>query len=719
MNDRSLVQRPFTFWHLAPDETEGACGFFLRMVAAEGLPNARTYAKAIGVITDHLLAPDFIDTLFKLPLPDKAKASLRNWTPHLEEGFYRLSGCLLRQGQVSTWKRRYCPACLALRPYHRAWWDILAVKSCPLHDCVLQTTYGNGRLLPWRWPDFSVAPDGSPLSIAMPLTDGRHMFEHFVVRKLGVIHDDLTHPILEGAELHEVIDICGHIGRFFDHPWRTSVPPSRRGDRPYQTGFTALAGTYQDLVRHFRDWLESNRERTFGVGMQVGFGWLQRGQLTVTNLSRRWTIISEAQREAYGSFSKLVGKRGKTRFKYETLRYIARALDVPTENLKAFLADIDMLQADMGYTEENRCEIQVAINNLLTPTEVGARLGCTPTLASRIGLRGVIKAYPGLRGMARRYSFRACDVNAFAEALEALEVRDYRGPLVSLTDYSAETGISEVAVVKKIMDGELVPARRRGNAKGLNALRFQLPPKEFILRVADDEITYGGAKAMLGVSQETVPALVNAGILQAGAPNRHRPYLTKKSIDEFRRRYVNAGNYRKQMQCGTTNVVQTVERLGVARHFEDTQGVKDCIVEREQLFLAIGLKELPQEVMETWERFQAIVQDVCPAYLLPGELSSKTITFFNSTRVTRFTVDVAGDAVVVRKRFNKRAAREWRWLLSNRKKAYQTLAIMHLRKVSDADEIEGQVVLESEKVMRDFATAIGEFHHLLTTTGIR
>ncbi len=38
---------------------------------------------------------------------------------------------------VSGWERRYCPACLASKPYHRRLWEHRQISSCPVHGCGL------------------------------------------------------------------------------------------------------------------------------------------------------------------------------------------------------------------------------------------------------------------------------------------------------------------------------------------------------------------------------------------------------------------------------------------------------------------------------------------------------------------------------------------------------------------------------------------------------
>jgi hypothetical protein len=717
------IERPFSLWNLTPDVPEPAHGFFMRMVAAEGLPNARTYAAAVGVDATTMLSPKLIETLFKVPLQDEAKDSLRRWTPYKDAGFYRLADCRLGLAQLSTARRRFCPGCIAERPFHRTWWDIVCVRRCPLHGCELESTFGDGRRLNWGWPEFANGPDGGPLGRPMARIDGRHMLEHLILRRLGLVDDDVARPLLDHAELFEIIDICGHIGRFLAHPWIRGAPAMKPGDRPYQTGFEALSGDLAHATATLLAWLEANEKKTFGQGLDKGYGWLRRGNSTVLKLNPRWTELDHAQRQAYASFSKMgrksVSHRGLA-FKYLTLVDVARMHNVRSERLRELLVDLKRLPLDLYFTHAEATDIGLEIASLMTQTDAAQKLGCKPRMMASLARKGLLRGYLGLRTH-RRHLFRPGDVDALAERLRTLSVSHAAGRRISLWSHCEEKGITIIEGMRQVLSGELVPASLRGNAVGFNAVRVAVGPpvQAFRSKITAEEITYGRAKAMLGLSRETIPALVAAGILEAGRPGSTRPHLTLASIEAFKARYVNAAAYRKELKSGTHRIVQALDRLGVARHFVDVPGVKDHIVEREEFIRAAGVVELPEDVRNIWTAFRSIVAEVCPAFLTPEALTSQRQTFFNITRLTRFTVEVADGKVMVRKRFNPRASREWAWMLSHRQDVYRTLAVMRLRKVMNSDEVEGEVVLDSEEVMRGVAGAMAAYHWLLLKKEIR
>jgi hypothetical protein len=689
------------------------------MVAAEGLPSARTYAAAVGMDMWSMLSPKTIGTLFKVPLPDHAKASLLRWTPQKEEGFYRLGDCRLGLMQVSTSRRRFCSGCIAERPFHRSWWDIVCVRKCPLHGCDLESTFGDGRRLTWSWPEFDNGPDGRPLGRAMPRIDGRHMLEHLVLRRLGLVADEVAHPLLDDAELFEIIDICGHVGRFLAHPWARGAPAMNRGDRPYQMGFEALSRDLAHATGTFLAWLEANEKNTRGQGFEKGYGWFRRGDNAVLRFNPRWTDIDHAQRQAYGSFS-MMGRKNANRlgiaFKYLTMLDVARMHGVRPEKLRQFLVDLKRLPDDLSFTHADAAEIGAEIASLMTQTQAAQKLGCKPRMMASLARKGILPGYVGLRTNGS-HVFRPGDVDALAERLRSLPVSGAAGRWISLWNYCKQSGISTIEGMRRILSGELIPASMRGNAVGFNAMRLMVgPPVEtFRSKIKAEEITYSRAEAMLRLTPGTIPALGGAGVIEPGRCGT----LNLASVETFRARYVNATVYRKDLGCGKTRTVQTLDGLGIVRPFAGLPGVKDNIVEREEFFRAAGIIDLPEDVQTTWKAFRAIIEEVCPVFLLPDTLTSMRQTFANSERVTRFTVEVESGSVVVRKRFYPRASREWAWMLAHKQDVYRTLAIMRLRKVINTDELEGKVVLDSMDVMRGLAEAMAAYHWLQLKKEIR
>ncbi|NEI62185.1 helix-turn-helix domain-containing protein [Rhizobium leguminosarum] len=710
MNDRLVTERPFTFWHLAPEDVEGACGFFLRMVAVEGLPSARTYADAIGVTTTNLLAQDFLDALLKLPLPDDAKASLRRWTPRLEGDFYHLSGSRLRQGQMSTTKRRFCRGCLADHAFHRAWWDIVSVRKCPLHGCELEHTFEDGRRLPWWWPEFTIAPDGRPLGRAMPRVDGRHMFEHFVLRRLGVIDDYVANPLLEGAELHDVIMMSGHLGRFFESDWSWETPDMSSFEYPHQTGFEALSGTADGLVKKFIEWLERNRNAAEGRGLDKGFGWIRRGSW-MTRMKGKWDSVNYAQRQAYAStfrMSRATGGTERLTFKYDTLVDVARRYDVRADYLRKFLGAIQKLPSDFYFTTEQSDEIGILIDQLLTPTEAAKLLGCKPSHMTSLVRWQLLPGYTGLK-QNYRHRFRREDVARLAETLARIEPTAREGPQRTLWNYCKEAKVAIGEAMRQVLVGELVPTSFRSNAVGFNAVRVSGARRMFRTITGEDELTFTKAAALLGLSSEKTKSLADAGILDTDPEGKR---LLAASVKKFQQRYVNASTYRQELGCGSI-VMKALKRIGVEPVFEEVPGRGDHIVERGEFFRLSGIKETAPHLAERWRAFVRICAEICPLFLFPDVIGHRPQTFYNSTRVVRFTVSIEEDEIVVRKTFNARASREWRCFLGHRPEIYRMLAVMRLRKSSASSDVEGSTIIRDEASMTALATAIAELHWLM------
>lgn len=53
-----------------------------------------------------------------------------------------IMGQVVHRDHFSTVRRRWCPECLREDPYHRAWWDIVAITCCPRHGIELEDRCG-------------------------------------------------------------------------------------------------------------------------------------------------------------------------------------------------------------------------------------------------------------------------------------------------------------------------------------------------------------------------------------------------------------------------------------------------------------------------------------------------------------------------------------------------------------------------------------------------
>ncbi|RWY70045.1 TniQ family protein [Rhizobium sp. WSM1325] len=236
--------------------------------------SARVYANEMEINGRNIVMQELLDELLRLPLAEEHKESLIRWTPIWNGTFHRLAGETLRKRQLSFINRRFCRGCLGEAAYHRVWWDIVEFNVCPFHAEPLEDKTIKGDTIKWWYPSFQTAPDGDVLRRHIPQLHEPDDFEWYLVSRFGCV-ECYERPLLDPAPLHEVIDLCGAVGRILANPWARVAPEPGRED--CRVGFHALSGSLEDLERAFVTWLETNvPEKERRRGILHGYGWFQR-----------------------------------------------------------------------------------------------------------------------------------------------------------------------------------------------------------------------------------------------------------------------------------------------------------------------------------------------------------------------------------------------------------------------------------------------------------
>jgi len=76
------------------------------------------------------------------PLTEEEHERLRMATPVTFDGCHHVGNERLRPKQLSFRTRRFCPHCLADKPYHRIQWDVVAASHCRTHGNRLVSQVG-------------------------------------------------------------------------------------------------------------------------------------------------------------------------------------------------------------------------------------------------------------------------------------------------------------------------------------------------------------------------------------------------------------------------------------------------------------------------------------------------------------------------------------------------------------------------------------------------
>ncbi|MFB2554056.1 hypothetical protein ACEVQ6_23585, partial [Ciceribacter sp. sgz301302] len=119
----------FTRWPDAPEIDEGAHGYRLRLVKANGMLSVTTFNIFNQITTDTADPDGSLKLLERHPIPEEWKARLRAATQVRDGRKVALAGQLFSYKQVVKGARRFCPGCIAEHAYHRNLSDISACET--------------------------------------------------------------------------------------------------------------------------------------------------------------------------------------------------------------------------------------------------------------------------------------------------------------------------------------------------------------------------------------------------------------------------------------------------------------------------------------------------------------------------------------------------------------------------------------------------------------
>lgn len=370
---------PFSNWSIEPGETEGALGYFARLVDNEGHDSMRVYSKWIEVNGRNIVPASLLEVVCGLPISDDRRRRLSHATPVKRGGSYWLGGQRFAKRDLSFSRRRWCAACLAEKAYHRCWWDIVAVHRCPYHDLELADRDIDNRPVGWWWPRFDVTKSGNTLAGSRrPNVLRRGTLAAYLLMRMG--YEDVGKaPLLNGLDTTVVIDLCHLVGRLVSNPKTASIP--ELGSRTVDVGYRAMARDRAHLVNVIAGWVKDNLSSAeIDRSYSVVFGWAYDQARSLPDASAKRMLLS-AFRKAH--VAALTGNRAVDADEDGMVSLTTLAADLGMDR-RGLASLVSALGAVAGGKRGKRrvsfdtiqvAEIKREIDALLTRVEVGELLG--------------------------------------------------------------------------------------------------------------------------------------------------------------------------------------------------------------------------------------------------------------------------------------------------------------------------------------------------------
>ncbi len=137
-------------WAPAIYDDEPPHGLYLRLCDINGVARADVMYALTGVnITRVRLGQDLagLERISRCPLPDLQRQTYEGGSG----AGIRVRGHAFRvRHDVLITSRRLCPQCLNENSYHRFWWDLSFVETCPRHGRRLVSHCACGEALSWK-----------------------------------------------------------------------------------------------------------------------------------------------------------------------------------------------------------------------------------------------------------------------------------------------------------------------------------------------------------------------------------------------------------------------------------------------------------------------------------------------------------------------------------------------------------------------------------------
>lgn len=472
---------PFSRWRLRPEPGEPSYSYFARQVADEGHSSTKIYATEIGINGRNFVPAEMLEVLQQLPLSTEEQERLRMATPLNVEGFHHVGSERLRPKQLSFRTRRFCPHCLAEKPYHRIQWDVVAASHCSIHGNRLVSEI-DGKKLKWWWPYFDVSPDGDALlDRSCPKPERPLPFHEMLRQRLEMGKREQGHT--SAYDLCDLIETSLFFCPFVkdDQP----IHPKENREPDIEGGFDLLCRSHDERVDWFTAWYETivpAEVRKRGLyASSMGSTFLSKN-IVSRNENPLWTELELAQFEGFSR----VGTVGRKFTNYQpakagrTLRQVAEELELPVKGLRTFIRTMNLMpEAEWNrdahsIDDETFNRLKALIDDLISLTDTSKITGISGTEFRRLVKAGYIREFLHMP-IGGRFGPRyfASDVQKLVYRFRLMTTTSPAPGMQSIQTYCRARALNMGDMLVLAAQNKLVPSAVDQAKVGLRALYFQ------------------------------------------------------------------------------------------------------------------------------------------------------------------------------------------------------------------------------------------------------
>ena len=524
-----------------------------------------------------------------------------------------IGGETLYRDQVSVTFRRWCPACLDGRPYHRVWWDVPTVTACPDHGLNIMESCGCRRRPLWHSTPLMGCAKGHRFAQA-PRTPApaSEIALSAYVRDRICGNPRAPMPLLDGLDLGEAIRVMERIGRAsIGEDVAFSRSKENRGGLAAE-GFRIMEKFGPRIHRVF-DGLVAASDQREGVrqwGVEHGYGdfytWIANYpdgsafakaiKKAVAAHAARHLVLKTGHKVAGVEVAPQEGLDMTTaaemcNVSFERFRRIATAIGlVPKTSIRGSPARLD-------ESEVRRWADRIRITK--TRQEVAAELGIAPHAVARLIKAGLIAAIvDGQKDQVNRLNIWLLPGDAADRLLARLAAVaspvEERGTLVTIGEAARDARAPLPKLIRLALVGTL-PLWRDPKAAELQA--FLVSPGDARVVLRRDRVpgmTITEAGKALGLHMDMAAQLRDCGMLKTTTHGRIHS-VSNKEFERFKATYVTSEELVSAFKLppGRWTVVE-MRKMGV-EPVCDRSKFRQVIYRRDKAVKALARRAAPVE----------------------------------------------------------------------------------------------------------------------------
>lgn len=462
-----------------------------------------------------------------------------------------LLGQRMHRDHYSVFRRRWCPECLKEAPYHRAWWDVVAITTCPTHKVELVTECGCSKRATWQSFGVTHCRAGHDLRDASTaaVDDDELVVDRYLVSRLTGV-DHVRHPHLDAMDFGEVVFLLERLGKAcYDgadlRRLRSEIGARKLLVAGYQVVASFPAGFRSLLDRMVQEAV--GRKGEWGINKLYGdfYYWVQ--ELPASPLADAMRAEITDHMEANTRLK--TGTRlfdGRDIDNGYTLDEAATVVGVARGKLRRMAIELGMLEVEkrpgqpVRLDREEINEIAATFRGSKTMSDVAAELGIGLEAAHSLVAAGMLTPLlrAGQSGL-NSYDFAANAAQALLDRLQRVPVVEGGDPgLVPLPRAAQQARITVARGLQLVLDGVVPIAGVDHTATGLQG--YVVSPSS-IARAARAKgqpgLTVAAAAERLGLPYNATMDFVKRGVIETVVEGKAR-FVTEAEIVRFRETYV-------------------------------------------------------------------------------------------------------------------------------------------------------------------------------------